>query len=239
MSTLNGGPGNIVTNGLAWYLDVLNTNCYISGSTTFRNVGFDTGSATIASGNTYTGISLYSTSSTGNQVLWTNAYPGFTTPAGTYDLWIKVPNGTTTSQTLLFYGGGTSNNLVYLYRNTNFSPTSQYRWLIYYTGSAGIGSYLPAFNYNPNQWYNTVMTHTSDGTGSVYVNGVRVDTQNMSNFTSWNRTAANTPNVNMFVTSSGAGTVYGEFGAFRFYNRALTQTEVLQNYNSTKARFGL
>ena len=38
---------------------------------------------------------------------------------------------------------------------------------------------------------------------------------------------------------NGAGNTNGSISVARFYNRALTATEVLQNYNTTKARFGL
>ena len=38
---------------------------------------------------------------------------------------------------------------------------------------------------------------------------------------------------------NGAGNTNGSISVARFYNRALTATEVSQNYNTTKARFGL
>jgi len=41
-------------------------------------------------------------------------------------------------------------------------------------------------------------------------------------------------------TSQGDGTYFnGRFGVIRIYNDALSATEVLQNYNSTKGRFGI
>lgn len=231
------GP-NIITDGLVSYIDVMNTKCYTSGSTTYRNLGTDTGSVTLSANNQFTGISLFSTASV-TQVAWTPAYPTFNTQQGTFSLWIKMPNGTTTSTTSLFYAGGTSNNLIQMYRLPNTPPTNAYYWLIYHTGSLGEGFYLPVIRYEVNNWCNTVLTFTNDGTGSVYVNGVLRDTQNVSGFTAWRRNSANTPNINMFVTASGGVSQYGEFGAFQFYNRALSAAEIAQNYNSQKSRFNL
>jgi len=41
--------------------------------------------------------------------------------------------------------------------------------------------------------------------------------------------------TNMGTNAYGSG----KMGNFMFYNRALSATEVLQNYNATKTRFGL
>jgi len=233
------GTPPIITNGLVTYIDVRNPQSYVSGSTSFKNLGSATSSISSPAGNIYTGASLYATSSIG-QAAWPNASPDLSTSQqGTYSLWIKIPNGNSTAGTTLFFTGGITQAATYFYRNSPWTPTNQYGWLLYYTGSTGTTPYLPQYAYTPNQWVNTVMTFTSTGTGSVYVNGVLVNRQNMSNFSSWNRVAANTPVINMYATSSSAGVVYGEFGAFQYYDRALSQQEVLQNYNAIKTRYGL
>jgi hypothetical protein len=45
--------------------------------------------------------------------------------------------------------------------------------------------------------------------------------------------------TNGIANPSGEGYVPGEFGNVLFYNKALTATEVLQNYNAIKGRYGL
>jgi hypothetical protein len=57
----------------------------------------------------------------------------------------------------------------------------------------------------------------------------------MSNFTQWNRVAANSPSIQMSAGSNPPGS----FSNFQFYNKALSAAEVLQNYNAQKSRFGL
>ena len=70
----------------------------------------------------------------------------------------------------------------------------------------------------------------------VYVNGVLYSTiNNSSMFT-------NTLNKNMIIGYFGdtsAGYFSGKISSTRIYNRALTTTEITQNFNSTKSRFGL
>lgn len=230
---------SVVTDGLVTYIDVRNPQSYTSGSTSFRNLGSATSSITSSADNIYTGISIYATSSVG-QAVWPPAAPDLvSSQQGTYSLWIKVPDGSTTVPTIIFSSGGITNKLVYFYRNGFWTPTNAYSWLIYYTGSAGSNLYLYSHTYTPNQWVNTVMTFTSTGTGSVYTNGVLINSQNMSNFSSWNRVAANTPVIRMYSTSSSAGLSTGEFGAFQYYDRALSQAEIIQNYNAIKTRYGL
>ena len=230
---------SIVTNGLTHHIDVLSPMSYTSGSTTWRNLGSDTGSITLSATNTYSGLSLYPTASGIIQAYWPSNYSGFVSQAGTYNLWVKVPDGNATAQTVLINLGGTTNNTSYLYRNSFHTPTNRYSWLIYYTGSAGVGNYLPFYTYATGSWSNATLTHTSDGTGSMYINGVLVNRQAMSNFTQWSRNASGNPQITMFATSSAAGTVYGEFGVFQRYDRALSAQEVKRNYDALKTRFNL
>jgi hypothetical protein len=53
MSTLNGGPGNIVTNGLVLYLDAANYLSYTSGSTVWRDLSSSNLSGSLINGPTF------------------------------------------------------------------------------------------------------------------------------------------------------------------------------------------
>jgi hypothetical protein len=226
----------IVTNGLVLYLDAANRQSYLSGSTNWKNLSTSyTGSITLGSDNTFDGISLTPISgSITNQVTFPLFAPVFTRQEATISLWVKIPEGSTTNQNAIFYGGGGSGNLIQFYRNPNSGITT-YGWLIYYTATTGNSFYLVTFTYPSNQWYNTVLTYTSTGTASTYINGVLRNTQTISNFIQWNKTSGNTPRIN----TSSVGKDPGSFGALQYYDRALSAQEIFQNYNATKARFGL
>jgi len=92
-------------------------------------------------------------------------------------------------------------------------------------------------NFVTGSWNHIVFT-INNSIGSFYINGVKKG-QN-KNFT----------NLNLYDTGSSImGETYFdvipsspapfEVGVFRLYNRALSQNEISQNYNSLKTRFGL
>jgi len=85
----------------------------------------------------------------------------------------------------------------------------------------------------PNTWYHAVFSKDTLGTGSVYVNGVLEGRGAMST-----GAATNAP-----FQIGGSTTLVrwfnGKISTTRLYNRALTQSEITQNYNALKSRFGL
>ena len=96
----------------------------------------------------------------------------------------------------------------------------------------------PAASYiNTSNWAHIVGTYTS-GDRRLYVNGVLVNSD------------ATTGTINTNTNGSSIG-VYGGYNGGRgyyynglvdivkVYNRVLTAQEVLDNYNSTKSRYGL
>jgi len=132
----------------------------------------------------------------------------------------KTTNGAVNTQYSLFYNS--SNNQIY-YRTYGLSATD----LIVNTTTAGVVN---------NQWNNVVATF--DGTNKrIYVNGIL-------GATSANLTGTVTQNT----TGAAYIGVFGNFGGYRFngriaqtqlYNRALTASEIQQNFNATRGRFGL
>ena len=95
------------------------------------------------------------------------------------------------------------------------------------------------FNYSPsailtvNSWYNVVLvwnTVTNIATG--YLNG---DLKFNSSHTYW---ATTLPAIAIGNGFSSARYFKGNISSVGIYNRALSATEILNNYNATKSRFG-
>jgi hypothetical protein len=96
---------------------------------------------------------------------------------------------------------------------------------------------IPHLNYsntivNTGDWFFASATYNS-GVAKVYINGVLENTYTRSN-------VSQTPG-NLFIGSSGGVNEFfnGTLGNVRLYNKELNSTEILQNYNAQKTRFGL
>ena len=93
--------------------------------------------------------------------------------------------------------------------------------------------------YSQGTWYHVVLTWDyNNNTQSLYVNGVLNDSQSGINY------SASGSNNYIFLGddnpgANNTGMFGGKYGEFRIYNKSLSSTEVLNNYNATKSRYGL
>jgi hypothetical protein len=225
MSTLNGGPGNIVTNGLVLYLDAANYQSYVSGSTTWRDLSGNNNSGSLVNGPTYNSGNAGSIVFDGTNDYvncGTNSSLDFGTGSATIGAWFKTSNNVgalctkrqgTGFQLYVFSGR--------LYADGAGTPT---------------GVYSTA-NVNTNIWkYGVVVYDRSGGLIRLYVNGNADGTTALGG-----TTLTDTGSCNIGRATLGAPGDYfnGIISQVSVYNRALSASEVLQNYNATKGRFGL
>ena len=86
---------------------------------------------------------------------------------------------------------------------------------------------------NTDQWYCYTMTHATGTTYKFYVDGELDSSHTISGNTQF------TSGTGSFGTNNPASPSYlnGDIAVVRMYNRALTASEIKQNYDSTKVRF--
>jgi hypothetical protein len=227
----------IVTNGLVLYLDAANSISYVSGSTTWNDLSRNNNNGTLINEPIFN-------SANGGSIVFdgVNEY-GECTPIQptffTLSSWFKatgVPsNNDNTGGVLVIsnpqlFGGSIQYSLFYSWLNQRITGIVQ--------------------NNNPNtietsdnsvfrnQIYNAVLTY--DGSyRSIYINGVL----SVSNIYSTNPIYPTTGNINARIGRYGFDSFdryfNGNIYQTSIYNRALSAQEVLQNYNATKARYGL
>jgi hypothetical protein len=240
----------VVTNGLVLYLDAGFTPSYPQSQTTWYDLSGNANNCTLVNGPTYStsqggGIQFdatddYATIPDNNSLdlteltisLWFNRGDILALAAGDqHQLFVK---GNTNAA-----GGDQINYSVNL-----FGPTGGGR----YTARAGalgggdVGIQAPSQVLFANQWYNLVFTHVSTNAPIPYLNGVKQ--------TNWTVNGASNPIKPNTWQATICGDVNRDGGnrtaAFngimsivQLYNRALSETEVLQNWNALKSRFGL
>ncbi len=224
----------IVTNGLVVYIDAANRQSYVSGSgTTVRDVSGNAKNGTLTGDTGYSsdfggvfnfdGVNDIINFGTGNTFFPLNSF--------TVDLWFQskgtVP--TTGTQPSLFgftYGiralFTSANNIQFAItsgsalQNLNYTHTSNFR--------------------NDGQWYNINFQATPTNS-SIYLNGEPKASRSLTWLGStiwptngWNLARDNNDGFYFFT---------GSIASYKMYNRALTPSEISQNYNSTKSRFNL
>jgi len=213
----------IVTDGLVMYLDAANTKSYVSGSTVWNDISRGGNNGTLINGPTFN-------SANSGSIVWDGTndyYDTGKTPAqlGIYDAnytmeaWV-YPTILTNDRTM--FGGGTNTlrqNLHLVFRNSQI-----------YQGH--YGSDFGAGTVTVNNWYQIVYTYNvANGACQIFKNSVSQGTGTISSF-------IGTTNI-LIARWSGTNYFQGNGSIYRIYNRVLSPTEVLQNYNATKSRFGL
>jgi len=236
-----GGP-EITTNGLVLYLDAGNTKSYPGSGTLWTDLSENGNNGTLTNG------PIYSSSNKGGIVFdGTNDYV------------------TCLYSTSLNNIGGLTNFTIEAFVKWNLIPiTGNGQWIIGnvndtggQTGGFQLG-YIPGFGLN----FSTYRTGTGDGinTGTApannvwysmvglklvtgyyfYVNGNLVGTTLTSN----NGNTSSTPThigIRKRDLNSPSTTMYfnGIISSIKVYNRGLSASEILQNYNAFKGRYGL
>jgi hypothetical protein len=99
-------------------------------------------------------------------------------------------------------------------------------------GNPTAGKYFQFPQLNLNQWSNLVMTRDASNNMSIYLNGIgsTSNTQSYSNILQMNQ-------IGRYSAFTNVYNVKGSIGEIKIYNRALSASEVLQNYNASKKRY--
>jgi hypothetical protein len=87
-----------------------------------------------------------------------------------------------------------------------------------------------------NGWYHLAMTTSGNSLANFYLNGVLVK-QNISIGTNGNSNGVQT--LSTYTSTSGAEMLNGRIGLARCYNRQLSDSEILKNFNANRGRFAI
>ena len=146
----------------------------------------------------------------------------------TMECWCKP---TTTSQSGFLFEKGQVNT-----QYSNFFDSSGN----FYFRTMGLSTqdltFTSASYISTTNWNHIVCTYGS-GTKSIYVNGNRIAQQ--TSLTGSIPTGQTNQYIGKYGSASNQYPFNGSIAVSRVYSRALTATEVLQNFNSDKTKYGL
>jgi hypothetical protein len=225
--------GNIVTNGLVLNLDAANRKSYPGSGTAWNDLSGQNNTGTLTSNPTYNNINGGNFQFNGNNYAVISNTATITPGSGdfTFNCWINPSlwtgswnNGVAGGYTAVYVSAGI--NGIWIGKSFNnfvlraYSVADRLQYPV-----------LPA----TGSWTNVSIAR-GNSTASLYYNGV---------FMTSSITTQNFAQYSTYIGSDGApitlgsSTFSGSIAIVQMYNKALSSTEVLQNYNALKSRFGL
>ena len=227
---------SIVRDGLAFYLDAANTKSYPGSGTTWTDISGKGNNGTLTNGPTFSSDNLGNIAFDGSND-YVNASAVLSAGQQKYTLsaWWNI---TSTD------GSG---GVVVMEQNSS-SVVQHRRACILISESAGKWGFNGQSNDNHDevplqigQWVNGVVTIDTTAGSS----GLKLYENGSLYFTGTTSTGISNLNVGDHAfaighkVSDGSEHFHGKISCVSVYRRVLTATEVLQNYNALKGRFGL
>jgi len=214
------GP-NIVTENLTFAVDAGSTRSYPSSGTTWKNLGSSGSDVALTNGPTFNAANGgYFEFDGTDDYAYSNSTSFNITGNVTINSWIRH-DGTGSS-----VGNYMSNSANSGYRMRRNGANGSNLW-IYASGNAVNGGAI-----YDNIWYMVTGVFSSTGL-RAYINGVLVD----SNTTAYSASFGGSFFIGAYAT--GLEIFGGDIASAQVYSSALTASEILQNFNAQKSRFGL
>jgi hypothetical protein len=217
---------SIVTNGLILNLDAGNVASYPGTGTTWTDLSGNGNHAILVNGTSYR-------SGLGGVMMFDGINDYVTNPnqitdyMNTIDIWVNMRS---------------SSNLPIIYYGADVFDSNAWTWgMAVYPGIHGFNEGASNYPTTPlytdsieaGVWKNFTLVRNDNGSVKLYKNGQLMGTKAGSGTTSLRSIGDR-----LFIGKAGG--VYGGFnlGSVKIYNRTLTSTEVAQNFEATKPRFG-
>lgn len=224
----------IVTDGLVFCMDFASVKCYPGSGASCRDLSVNSFNGELINSPPYT-------SSTNNKFFSFNGttnnrlirIPNSTildTQTPSVEVWIKTNQ---TNQNGFWFEKGVVNSQYSLFQEganiqwrQNFGTFNQ----LTTTTSAGAGI-------NTSGWFQVVGTFVT-GSRKLYVNGILKNSDSQTGTIATNNGGMS---IGVYGGYSGSRSYYynGDIAIVRIYNKELLASEVLNNYNALKNRFGL
>jgi hypothetical protein len=221
-----GGAQPIVTDGLVFAVDAANYQSYPGSGTTWSDLSGNGNNGTLVNGPTYDGMNGGNIIFDGSddRVDFNNFQLSTTDSTQPYSIlfFFKRNGGTSDGGILTQYSGNTG-------ISTRFGIRENGSKLSWWKG--GVHRLVSSQNININQWYYVCFIKYNNGDLNLYINNV-LDNSSTDPlvFENYNFMIGRFNNIVPFN---------GSIPLVLIYNRVLTSSEITQNYNALKGRFGL
>jgi hypothetical protein len=230
-------PGDIVTNGLILNFDTAYYNSYPRSGTTWSDLSGNGNNGTLTNGPTFVVTGASSSiqfDGVDDYVDCGNTVGNFGTSNFTLCAWIKT---TSTSRSILSKQTQNSWNGFNFYINNlgKLQPT------VDWSTSAQFGYIISNTSVNTGLWVNCVFVFnsTTKSNWKIYINGVSDSFTEEGSAITGTGINNSTPFTLAKREFNDGGNLLGNIANVQLYNRALTDNEILQNFNALRGRFGI
>ena len=219
-----GGP-DLIQDGLVLSLDASDRNSYVSGSTTWFDLSGLNNSGSLTNGPTFNTGSLGSIVFDGsNDYVKVNSFA-------------DILSKTTYTKTAWFYISSYSSNII-SGGDSGLTNGQHAFWMaggsILYAGHNGSWTTVASStSLALNTWYFGAVTFNTTTGWRLYVNG------NLESTSASTTTFTGTGGILIGAFNDAGNLWNGRIASIGVYNRALSASEILQNYNAQKSKFGL
>lgn len=234
MNTNITSSSGFITNGALLYVDAGQSSSYSGSGTTWTDLSTNTNDATLNGSPPFTSASsasYFSFNGTGSQYASTVAAKYNQTYTGkTVFMSVRTNASAWTNNVATFRGvfgtsTGSRNFNTYIYHDNSNNIQIHY-------SANGTGGFSNTIALPINTWGVIAVTQTTGGLVTYYYNGVTVGTNTGITFAQY--TGSSTENIGRTDNSW-----YGDIGVTAVYGRALSDSEIAQNFNALRGRYGI
>ena len=215
----------IVTNGLVLALDAANNKSYPGSGTTWTDLSGNGNNGTLTNGPTFSAVNGGCIVFDGvDDYVDVSDASTLNSNTQTINIWYNATTLPGRSATIICKHNtvnSTNGYNIFAGNSAQIKPS---------TGSTDIGTGGGVVS----TWYFLTLTFTINSSATFYINAVNNASAAIGNFTM----SSNSLRIGRSPDSFWS-VFTGKIAYVNIYNRILSQTEILQSYNSTKSRFGL
>jgi len=218
---ISAGP-NSISDNLAFHIDPANPRSYAGVGTVIYDLSGNGKTSYFTNGAFYQNYSKGVVVVDGNNDYISTPLFNLTSPI-TVSAWVK--NISNSSPVFGGSGGGVG------YGNGEYIFYYENKTIVIQGANSG-AKYYQFPQLNLNQWSNLVMTRDASNNMSIYLNGMgsTSNTQSYSNILQMNQ-------IGRYSAFTNVYNVKGSIGEVKIYNRVLSASEVLQNYNASRKKY--
>lgn len=224
-------PVQLVTSGLVLLFDPAIEASYSGSGTTLSDISGNANNGTLVNSPTYSSLNGGKLTFNGSTNYITTAYSASLGESLSFGCWCR-PTAAGLANGSDLIGKGYATTAPFASWGVDFTSAREFRFFV--SDSTTLGNVSSAAQ-TLNNWYYIFATYNNKLL-NCYINGSQVATRTSTNTILYN---SNTVSVGANPLSLAGSYWTGDIAQIQLYNRNLSQSEITQNFNALRNRYGI